>query len=133
MLNHIRPKSRSILWVLVLLGGCDSESVIIQSADTSRIDEIRTTNSKILDVRKARCDDLLSTLETSEMSQKIWDSLKCLAFYTELAERENPDVKLELAVPAELVPTSVQSGTINFGGALQDISKVINDNLAPDG
>jgi hypothetical protein len=117
----------------VLLAGCDSESAIIQSADTSRIDEVRTTNSKILDARKARCDDLLSTLETSEMSQKMWDSLQCLAFYTELAERENPDVTVELAVPAEPVPTSVQSGKIEFGGELEHISKVINDNLAPDG
>ena len=133
MLNLIKSKSRSILWVLVLLAGCDSELATIQSADTSRIDEVRSTKSEILDARKTGCDDLLSTLETSEMSQKMWDSLQCSAFYTELAEWEHLDVTLELAVPAEPVLTGVQSGEIDFGGALQNISKVVNDNLAPHG
>jgi hypothetical protein len=133
MLNLIKSKSRSILWVLVLLAGCDSELATIQSADTSRIDEVRSTKSEILDARKTRCDDLLLTLETSEMSQKMWDSLQCSAFYSELAERENPDVTVKLAVPIEPVLTGVQSGEIDFGGAMQNISKVVNDNPAPDG
>jgi hypothetical protein len=133
MLNLIKFKSLLILWVLVLLAGCDSEPATIQSEDTSQIDEVRNTNSKILDTRKARCDDLLSTLETSEMSQKMWNSLQCTTFYTALAERDNPDAVVNVTVPEEPVPTSVQSGEIDFGGALQNMSNVLNDDQAHDG
>lgn len=132
MLNLTNLRALVVIWVLILLAGCDSEPAKTQSVDTSQIDEVRMTNNKILDARKTRCDDLLLSLETSEMSQKMWHSLKCPAFYTELAERANPQVKVAIPVPEEPVPTRVQSGEIDFGGALQNISKVLSDNQ-PDG
>ena len=99
MRQLIKFNSLAILWLGVLLSGCDSEPATSQSPDTSQIDEVRATNSKILDTRKTRCDDLLSSLETSEMSQKMWNSLQCPTFYTALAERENPAAASESASP----------------------------------
>ena len=108
---------------VMLVTACDSQPQSITADDTSQIDEVLAANANILNARKVQCDDLLPTLQTSEMSLTIWDSLGCPSFYTELAAREEGSTDIIEEVPTDQEPTNVQSGAIDFGTAPVNVSQ----------
>ena len=108
---------------VMLVTACDSQPQSVTPNDTSQIDEVLAATANILNARKVQCDDLLSTVQTSELSQTMWHSLNCPSFYTELAVREEGGADIVEEVPADQEPTNVQSGAIDFGVAPVNVSQ----------